>query len=131
MGSRKRNAGCASSAGAIQSPRCRANRSRQRRARQPLPVPLATNPNAPNASPVTNDVEQISGSDYFRRTIPRNPAANDLQYLVEWSSTLDPASWSATGLIIAQNTASLLIVRDSVPIAAQPSRLYRAKITKP
>ena len=92
---------------------------------------LATNPNVPNASPITTDRENLSGSDYFRMTIPRNPAATDLQYAVEWSSDLTPLSWSSAGLITEQNTPGLLVVRDSVPIAGQPKRFYRAKFTKP
>ncbi len=92
---------------------------------------LATNPNSPNATPITTDRENISGSDYFRLTIPRNPSATDVQYAVEWTSDFAPGSWSSSGLVIEQNTASLLIVRDSVPIAGQPKRFYRAKFTLP
>ena len=74
---------------------------------------LATNPNTPNPSPVTSGREAITGSDYFRLTIPRNPAATDVQYTVEWSTDLAPLSWSTTGLVIEQNTPSLLCCRAS------------------
>ncbi len=92
---------------------------------------LATNPNAPNLSTVVHDLEAISGSDYFRVIVPKNPAATDLQYTVEWSDDLTPLSWSAAGLITEQNTVSLLVVRDSVPISGLPKRWYRVKMTKP
>ena len=81
--------------------------------------------------PIATDRESISGSDYFRITIPRNPAATDLQYAVEWSSDFAPLSWSGTGLVTEQDTPSLLVVRDSVPIAGQPKRYYRTKFMKP
>ncbi len=92
---------------------------------------LATNPNAPNVTTVTNDRAAISGSEYYRVTVPKNPAANDVQYTVEWSSDLTGPSWSTTGLIIEENTASQLIVRDSLPISTLPKRFYRVKFTKP
>ena len=64
-------------------------------------------------------------------TIPRNAATTDLHYTVEWSSDLTPLSWSSAGLVTEQNTPSLLVVRDSVPIAGQPKCFYRMKFTKP
>ena len=85
----------------------------------------------PCPSPVTSGREAITGSDYFRLTIPRNPAATDVQYTVEWSTDLAPLSWSTTGLVIEQNTPSLLVVRDSIPIAGQPKRFYHIKFTLP
>jgi hypothetical protein len=92
---------------------------------------LATNPNVPNATPITSDREMISGSEYFRLTIPRNPEATDLQYEVEWTTDFAPAGWSSAGLLTELNTPALLVVRDTVPIAEQAQRLYRVKITKP
>ena len=55
----------------------------------------------------------------------------DVTYATEWSTDFAPLSWSGAGLVIEQNTPSLLVVRDSIPIARQPKRFYHVKFTLP
>jgi hypothetical protein len=94
---------------------------------------LATDPNAPNHTTATTDVETVSSQKYLRLTIPRNSAATDVQYVVEASNTIGSgASWSSSGLVTETNTASLLIVRDNVPISpSTPRRFIRLRVVLP
>lgn len=90
---------------------------------------LDTRPTSFSSSPLTVDRVTLSGSTYLRMSVPKNPNATQLNYLVEFSSDLSPASWSAAGAVIEENTASLLVVRDGV--SGQPSRFVRLRVVAP
>ncbi len=92
----------------------------------------ATNPNAPNASPILVDIEQVASLKYLRLTTPRNPTATDLQYIVEATDSLvAPVTWSSAGLVIEVDTSSQLVVRDGVPISPGIQRFMRLRMLKP
>ena len=92
---------------------------------------LATDPNSADGSPFTQERARVSGADYFRLKIPRNALANELQITVERSSNLQPLEWSTSGLVIEEDTPSMLSVRDALPLADAPERYYRLKISLP
>ena len=66
---------------------------------------------------------------FLRVTVPRNPAATDVQVVVDASSVLTPSDWSAAGLITETNTSTLLRVRDSVPADIVPHRYLRVRFS--
>jgi autotransporter-associated beta strand protein len=90
---------------------------------------LDTRPTSFSSSPLTVDRVTLSGSTFLRMSVPKNPNATQLNYLVEFSSDLSPASWSAAGAVIEENTASLLVVRDG--LSGQPSRFVRLRVVAP
>ena len=72
---------------------------------------LGTNPNQAGSSTITCDSINIAGTDFFRLTIPRNPAATDVNMVVETCDNL--TGWSAVSTFIETNTPGQLVVRDT------------------
>ncbi len=82
-----------------------------------LEYAVGTLPNANSPSPIVADTVTIGADRFLRLTVPKNPAATDLQYQVRATSDLgDALSWSASGLIIEANTPTTLRVRDHLPL---------------
>jgi hypothetical protein len=54
-------------------------------------------------------------------------------FTVEWSDTLDPGSWSTTGVIttVLADNGILQTVRAGVSFADAPRRFLRLRVTKP
>ena len=93
---------------------------------------FATLPNTSETTPVTMDVETIGADRYLRLTVPKNPSASELTYIVEASSNLALATnWSSTGLVTETNTASQMVVRDSQPLGTLPNRFMRVRVVGP
>lgn len=93
-----------------------------------LEYALATNPNLATVTSIVRDMVNVSGTDYLRLTILKNPAATDLTYTVETTGDLsETGSWSATDTFIEEDTATTLIVRDTL---AGPSRFIRLRVTR-
>lgn len=91
-----------------------------------------TDPNALSVAPFTIEIVPQGGEAFFRIHVTRNPAATDVQFTVEWKSDLNTMSnWSGTGLVTEQNTAALLVVRDSTPVSSLTGRNYQVKVSKP
>ena len=90
-----------------------------------LEYALGMDPNTPDTLPMTTDLVDVSGTDYLRLTIPRNPAATDITFLVQTSGDLQ--AWSAIDTVIETDTPSLLIVRDA--IGGSP-RFIRLAVTR-
>ncbi len=91
-----------------------------------------TDPKAYDLSPVVTTMATIGTNDYYRVIVTKNPAATDVSFVVECTSTVtNAASWTSAGLITETNTPTNLTVRDSTPISILGTRLYRVKVTKP
>ena len=88
-----------------------------------------TNPNLANAHPVVPSIATNAPDQFLRVTIPRNPSATDALITVEASPEVEPASWSAAGLIVETDTPTLLQVRDNVPLSTAPRRFVRVRVT--
>jgi hypothetical protein len=66
---------------------------------------------------------------FLRLSIPKNPAATDVTFIVEASSGL--VSWSSAGLVIESAPgASPLVVRDSVAVTPGVRRFMRVRVTQ-
>ncbi len=85
--------------------------------------PTVANPAIAPTQGVTND----GGSDYLTLTVNKNTAATGITYLVQVGDDLD--GWSA-GVTVSE-TASTLVVRDSVAISGANRRFIRLKVTQP
>jgi regulation of enolase protein 1 (concanavalin A-like superfamily) len=98
-----------------------------------LEYAFGTSPFASNASPVIWDNENIGIDRFFRLTLPKNPAATDLQYEVQaiTNLTLSANFWSSNGLVIETNSATTLRVRDGSPMTAPGQRFFRVRVNQP
>jgi hypothetical protein len=93
-----------------------------------LEYALATAPNIPGITTIVRHMENVSGTDYLRLTIPKNPAATDLTYTVETTGDLsDSGSWSDTDALIEEDSPTQLIVRDTI---SGPRRFIRLRVTR-
>lgn len=94
-----------------------------------LEFAFATAPSAANANPVIHDFTEHQGERYLYLEVPKNPAATHLTYQVEASSDLaGTGGWTAQGLIVEINTATLLRVRDHVPLSSGLPRFMRVTV---
>jgi hypothetical protein len=64
-----------------------------------------------------------------RLTLTRDPQATDVLLQIQRSSTLGAGSWGNTNLIIDQNTATQLSVRDTTPMTSINRSFLRATAT--
>jgi hypothetical protein len=84
-----------------------------------------------NADPVMFDVVSAGADRFLRVTVPKNPLAADVSFQVQASSNVaDPGGWSGAGLIVEEDTATILRVRDSVPMAPGMRRFMRLQVSK-
>jgi hypothetical protein len=93
-----------------------------------LEYAIGTNGVIQNASPQVVTMAPVSGDQYLRLSIPKNPAATDVTFIVEASSDL--TNWSTSGLIIETNTANQLVVRDTVAVTTGVKRFMRVRVTR-
>ncbi|MFM2165844.1 MAG: hypothetical protein RIS79_215 [Verrucomicrobiota bacterium] len=93
-----------------------------------LEYAVGTNGVIQNASPQVVTLAPVSSDQYLRLSIPKNPAATDVTFIVEASSDL--TNWSSAGLLIETNTANQLVVRDSVAITSGVQRFMRVRVTR-
>ena len=88
---------------------------------------LGLNPSVAATNPITGDIT----TGHLRLTVPRNPNATDITFLVELTSSLTAPSWTTNGTTIDQDTPSLLQVHDNSPVASTSSRFIRLHVTRP
>jgi hypothetical protein len=93
-----------------------------------LEYAVGTNGVIQNASPQVVTLAPVSGDQYLRLSVPKNPAATDVTFIVEASSDLK--NWSSDGLIIETNTSNQLVVRDTVAVGNGVQRFMRVRVTQ-
>ncbi|MCU0748937.1 MAG: cadherin-like domain-containing protein [Akkermansiaceae bacterium] len=86
---------------------------------------LGSNPKASEDINLTHDMVPISGTEYLRLNIQRNPAATDVSLLVE--TCADLSGWTHLHTFVESNTPGQLIVRDT---GTGPSRYIRLKVSR-
>ena len=94
-----------------------------------LEYAVGTNGTVFNTNPQVVQLTAISSQQYLRLSIPKNPAATDVTFVVEASSDL--TTWSSAGLIVETNTSSQLVVRDNVAAGPNIMRFMRVRVTQP
>ncbi|MEO5714630.1 MAG: autotransporter-associated beta strand repeat-containing protein [Luteolibacter sp.] len=87
---------------------------------------LNTNPTSGNASPIVYDTAALGDGKHLRITVPKNPAATNLTYIVETCGAL--GGWSAAATTIESETATELIVRDNFTQTTTPQRFIRLHV---
>ena len=93
-----------------------------------LKYALGLNPLVPAVSTVTVDI--ITG--YLRLTVPRNPNASDVSLSAEVTGDLTvPGSWTSSGTIVDQNSATLFQAHDNTPISSGGERFIRLRVSRP
>ncbi len=92
-----------------------------------LKYALGLNPSVAATNPITGDIT----TGHLRLTVPRNPNATDITFLVELTSSLTAPSWTTDGTTNDQNLPSLLQVHDNSPVASTSSRFIRLHVTHP
>ncbi len=92
---------------------------------------LGTSPNdrTSGRANLVYDVETVGANSYLRMTITKNPAATDVTYTVQ--VTGDLATWTSVPTSVEINTASSLVVRDTVPCSPLNHRFIRLQVTHP
>jgi hypothetical protein len=71
----------------------------------------------------------VAGERYLRLTVPKNPDATDVQIVVEITSDLlDPNAWTSEPLIIENESATQLQVRDTIPVNQGSPRQMRVRV---
>jgi DNA/RNA endonuclease G (NUC1) len=91
-----------------------------------LAYALGLNPLIATANPLTGEIS----TGYLRLTVPRNPNATDVTFLVEVTHDLT-ASWTTNGTTLDQNTPTLLQVHDNTPVSASADGFIRLRVTRP
>ena len=82
-----------------------------------------------NANPQIVETLAIDGQRYFRLTVPKNPDATDATMEVQVTGDLSNSeAWTSAGLVIEEDTATLLRVRDSIPIGIGGRRFFRVVV---
>lgn len=88
-------------------------------------------PQVGNNSPVVFSKADVSNQQFLRMTIPKNPAATDVSFIVEATSDMaNPASWSTVGLVEEVNTSTQLVVRDGIAVAPGMRRFMRVRVLR-
>jgi len=91
-----------------------------------LKYALDLDPLVPAANPVGGDID----TGYLRLTVPRNPDATDITFLVEATCDLS-VPFTTNGTTIDQNTPTLLQVHYNTPVNASTNGFIRLHITRP
>lgn len=96
-----------------------------------LEYAIGTNGTIADSNPQVVALAPVSGEQYLRISLPKNPAATDVTFTVEATSDLaNPLSWSSAGLIIETNTSTQITVRDHVPATAGVRRFMRVRVER-
>lgn len=93
-----------------------------------LEYAVGTNGAVQNSNPQVVTLAPVSTEKYLRLSIPKNPAATDVTFIVEASSDLQ--NWSSAGLIVELNTSNQLVVRDNIAVTNGVQRFMRVRVTQ-
>jgi uncharacterized repeat protein (TIGR01451 family) len=91
-----------------------------------LKYALGLNPLVPTANPIIGDIS----TGHLRLTVPRNPNATDVTFLIEVTDNLTTL-WTTNGTTIDQSTPTLLQVHDNTPVNSSAAGFIRLRITRP
>jgi uncharacterized repeat protein (TIGR01451 family) len=87
---------------------------------------LGLDPLVPAADPI---VTTTSGG-FLSLTIPKNPSATDVTFIVEATADLG-STWTTAPVVVDQNTSTLLQVHYNVPVNGSDKGFLRLRITRP
>jgi len=94
-----------------------------------LKYALGLNPLVPSTTAGVITADAATG--YLRLTVTKNTAATDVTFSIVGTSDLtNSSSWSTSGVVVDQNTASILQAHSSAPVSSGSSYL-RLRVTRP
>jgi len=91
-----------------------------------LKYSLDLDPLVPAANPVVGDIS----TGYLRLTVPKNPDATDVTFLIEMTSDLT-LPFTTNGITIDQNTPTLFQGHDNTPVSSPTNGFMRLHVTRP
>jgi hypothetical protein len=91
-----------------------------------LKYALDLDPLVPAADPVVGDIS----TGYLRLTVPKNPDATDVTFLIEMTSDLT-LPFTTNGITIDQNTPTLFQGHDNTPVSSSTCGFIRLHVTRP
>jgi hypothetical protein len=89
---------------------------------------LDTHPRVPNASPLVQDFATIGEGRYLRLTVPKNPVATNLSFVVEVSPDLAAESWGRATTVVESDSQTELRVRDAAAVSSSTTRFMRLRV---
>ena len=94
-----------------------------------LEYALNLRPALPDTSPLVYDFATVGQERFLRLTVPKNLHAIGISYSVQATADLmDPDSWSNSGLVVEEDSASMLRVRDNVAVGPGITRFMRVRV---
>jgi uncharacterized repeat protein (TIGR01451 family) len=91
-----------------------------------LKYALGLDPLVSAANPVIGDIS----TGYLRLTVPKNPDATDVTFLIEATGDLT-LPFTTNGITIDQNTPTVLQGHDNTPVSSSPCGFIRLHVTRP
>jgi len=91
-----------------------------------LKYALGLDPLVPATNPVVGDIS----TGYLRLTVPRNPDATDITFLIEVADVLS-GPFTTNGITIDQNMPSLLQAHSTTPVNSSTNGFIRLHVTRP
>src|SRR5208282_3890286 len=91
-----------------------------------LKYALGLDPLVPAANPIVGDIS----TGYLRLTVPRNPDATDVTFLVEVTGDLT-LPFTTNGTTIDLNSPALLQVHYNTPVNSSTCGFIRLQVTRP
>ena len=95
-----------------------------------LEYALNTHPLQANASPLLHELETVGVEKHLRLTVPKNPVATNLVFIIEVAGSLSGpwVSDTTTDTEVLVNTPGQLVVRDRTPVSSAERRFIRLKV---
>ena len=91
-----------------------------------LKYALGLDPLVPAASPVVGDIS----TGYLRLSVPRNPGATDVTFMIEVAGALT-GPFTTNGITIDENTPTLLQAHYNTPVNSSTNGFIRLEVTRP
>jgi hypothetical protein len=87
-----------------------------------------THPLQPNPSPMVHDFVAAGQGNHLRLTLPKNPSATNLAYIIEVTGDLTNGPWTSIGTTLEADTATVLRVRDDTGTTSATTRFMRLRV---
>jgi hypothetical protein len=94
-----------------------------------LEFALDTHPAEGNSNPLASSFVEAENGPVLQLSIPKNPLAENLVYVVEVCDDPVHGTWSAAPTVVVSETATQLVVQDTQPRNSATSRFIRLRVS--